>query len=65
MKSIFTVLKRKAPKSTGGSLGGVVLGYAMTPNKEPSAAENFSAKSTQRVKDATSATTSSPVALAT
>jgi hypothetical protein len=49
MKSIFTVFKGKAPKSTGGSLGGVGLGNAMTPNKEPSAAENFSAKSTRRV----------------
>jgi hypothetical protein len=34
---------------------------AMTPDKEPSAAENFSPKSTQRIKDATSAVTSSPV----
>jgi hypothetical protein len=38
---------------------------AMKPDKEPSAAENFSVKSTWRVKDATSAVTSSPVALAT
>jgi hypothetical protein len=38
---------------------------AMTPDKEPSAAENFSAKSTRRIKDATSAVTSSPVAPAT
>jgi hypothetical protein len=38
---------------------------AMTPDKEPSATENFSVKSTRRVKDATSATTSSPVAPAT
>jgi hypothetical protein len=65
MKLIFTVFKGKAPKSTGGSLGGVGLGNAMTPDKEPSAAENFSAKSTQRVKDATSAATSSPVTPAT
>jgi hypothetical protein len=62
VKSIFTVFKGKAPKSIGGSLGGVGLGNAMTPNKEPSAAENFSAKSTRRVKDATSAVTSTPVA---
>jgi hypothetical protein len=34
---------------------------AMTPDMEPSAAKNFSAKSTQRIKDATSAVTSSPV----
>jgi hypothetical protein len=34
---------------------------AMTPDREPSAAENFSTKSTQCVEDATSATTSSPV----
>jgi hypothetical protein len=65
VKSIFTVFKGKAPKSTGGSLGGVGLGNAMTPDKEPSAAENFSAKSTRCVNNATSATTNSPVALAT
>jgi hypothetical protein len=65
MKLIFTVFKGKAPKSTGGSLGGVGLGNVMTPDKEPSAAENFSAKSTQRVKDATSAVASSPVTPAT
>jgi hypothetical protein len=35
---------------------------AMTPDKEPSAAENFSAKSIRHVKDATSAATSSPIA---
>jgi hypothetical protein len=34
----------------------------MTPDKEPSAAENFSEKSTQRIKDATSVATSSLVA---
>jgi hypothetical protein len=38
---------------------------AMTPDKEPSAAENFSVKSTRRVMDATSAVTSSPITLAT
>jgi hypothetical protein len=38
---------------------------AMTPDKEPSVAENFSAKSTRRVMDATSAATSSLVTLAT
>jgi hypothetical protein len=37
----------------------------MKLEKEPSAAENFSVKSTWRVKDATSAVTGSPVALAT
>jgi hypothetical protein len=65
MKSIFTVFKGKAPKSTGGSLAGVGLVNAMTPDKESSAAENFSAKSTQRIKDATSAATSSLVTPAT
>jgi hypothetical protein len=59
------MFKGKAPKSTGGYLGGVGLGNAMTLDKEPSAAENFSAKSTGHVKVATSATTSSPVAPAT
>jgi hypothetical protein len=38
---------------------------AMTLDKEPSAAENFSTKSTRCVKDATSAVTSSPVMLVT
>jgi hypothetical protein len=61
VKSIFTVLKGKAPKSTGGSLGGVSPGNATTSEKEPSAAKNFSAKSTQHIKDATSAATSSPI----
>jgi hypothetical protein len=65
MKSIFTMFKGKPPKSTGGSLGGVGLGNVMTPYKEPSVAENFSTKSTQRVKDATSAATNSPVTLVT
>jgi hypothetical protein len=65
MKSIFTVFKENASKYTGGSLGGVGSGNAMTLDKEPSAAENFSAKSIRCVKDATSAVTSSPVAPAT
>jgi hypothetical protein len=65
VKSIFTVFKGKEPKSTGGSLGGVGLGNAMTSDKEASATENFSMKSTQHVKDATSARTSSPVTLET
>jgi hypothetical protein len=65
MKSTFTVFKGKAPKSTRGSLGGLVLGNAMTPDKKPSTAENFSMKSTWRVKNATPAATSSLVALAT
>ena len=38
---------------------------AMTPDKEPSAAENISAKFTRCIKDTTSAVTSSLVALAT
>jgi hypothetical protein len=37
----------------------------MTPDKKPSAAENFSMKFSQRVKNAMPATTSSPVALLT
>jgi hypothetical protein len=65
MKSIFTLFMGKAPKSNVGSLGGVGLGNAMTPDTEPSTTENFSAKSTRRVKDATLAVTGSPVALAT
>jgi hypothetical protein len=35
---------------------------AMTPDKKPSAVENFSLKFSRRVKNDTSATTSSPVA---
>jgi hypothetical protein len=62
VKSIFTVFKGKAPKSTRGSLEGVSPGNAMMPDKEPNAVENFLAKSTRCVKDATSAATSSPVA---
>jgi hypothetical protein len=62
VKSIFTVCKGKTPKSTRGSLGGVGPENAMTPDKKPSAAENFSLKSTQCIKDATSAVTSSRVA---
>jgi hypothetical protein len=38
---------------------------AMTPDKKPSAAVNFSMKSSRRVKNATPAVTSSPVAPAT
>jgi hypothetical protein len=38
---------------------------AMTPDTEPSAAENFSAKSTRHIKDATSAAISSPITSAT
>jgi hypothetical protein len=64
VKSFFTVFKGKASKSTGGSLG-VGLGNTMTPDKEPYAVMNFSAKSTRHVKDATSATTSSLVVPAT
>jgi hypothetical protein len=65
VKSIFTMLKGKIPKSTGGSLGGVGSENAMTPDEEPSAAKNFSMKSARHVKDAISATISSPVAPAT
>jgi hypothetical protein len=38
---------------------------AMTPDKKPSAAKNSSVKSFRRVKNATPAVTSSPVALVT
>jgi hypothetical protein len=61
VKSIFIVFKGKDPKSTGGSLGGVGPGNAMTHDKEPSVAKNFLTNSTQRVKNATSVATSSPV----
>jgi hypothetical protein len=65
MKSIFTVFKEKAPKSTRGSLGGVGAGNAMTPDKKPSVAENLSMRFSQRVKNATPAGTSSLVTLVT
>jgi hypothetical protein len=38
---------------------------AMTPDKKPIVAENFSTKFSQRVKNATPTVTSSPVALMT
>ncbi len=56
VRSIFTVFKEKAPKSTEGSLGGV------GKDKKPSAAKDFSMKFSRRVKNATPAVTSSPVA---
>jgi hypothetical protein len=56
VRSIFTVFKEKAPKPTEGSLGGV------SKDKKPSTVENFSTKFSQRVKNVTSAATSSPVA---
>ncbi len=56
VRSIFTVFKEKAPKPTEGSLGGV------GKDKKPSAAEDFSMKVSQRVKNTTPAVTSSPVA---
>jgi hypothetical protein len=65
VKSIFILFKGKALKSTRGSLGGVGPGNAMTPDKEPSAVENFSVKSTRRINDATSAATRSLIAPAT
>jgi hypothetical protein len=59
VRSIFTVFKKKAPKPTEGSLGGV------GKDKKPSAVENFSIKFSQRIKNVTTAATSSPVASAT
>jgi hypothetical protein len=59
VRSIFTVFKEKAPKPTEGSLGGV------SKDRKPSAAENFSQKNSQRVKNSTSTVTSSPVATVT
>jgi hypothetical protein len=61
VKSIFILFKGKAPKSTRG----VGPGNAMTPDKEPSAVENFSVKSTRHINDATSAATRSLIAPAT
>jgi hypothetical protein len=55
VRSIFTVFKEKALKSTEGSLGGVGR------DKKPSAVEDFSAKFSRRVKNATPVATSSPV----
>jgi hypothetical protein len=59
VRSNFTMFKEKAPKSTEGSLGGV------SKDKKPSAAEDFSTKFSRRVKNATPAVTSSPVASVT
>jgi hypothetical protein len=56
VRSIFTVLKEKAPKPTEGSLGGV------GKDKKASAAKNFASVFSRRVKNATSTATSSPVA---
>jgi hypothetical protein len=56
VRSIFTVFKENALKSSEGSLGGVGR------YKKPSAAENFSTKSSRCVKNATPTTKSSPVA---
>jgi hypothetical protein len=55
VRSIFTVFKEKAIKSTEGSLR--VAGR----DKNPSSAENFSVKFSRRVKNATPAATSFPV----
>jgi hypothetical protein len=59
VSSIFTVFKENAPKPTERSLRGV------GKDKKLSAAENFSPKFSRRVKNATSAVTSSPVTPAT
>jgi hypothetical protein len=59
VRSIFTVFKENAPKSTEGSLGGV------GKDKKPNTAENFSTKFSRRIKNATPDATSSPVASAT
>jgi hypothetical protein len=56
-RSIFTMFKEKALKSTEGSLG------AASRDKKPSAAKNFFMKSSRRVKNATPVVTSSPVTL--
>jgi hypothetical protein len=59
VRSIFTVFKEKALKSTEGSLGGV------SRDKKPSAAENFSMKFSQDIKNAMPAATSTPITPAT
>jgi hypothetical protein len=56
VRSIFTVFKEKAPKPTEWSLGW------FGKDRKPSAAENFSLKFSQCVKNATSTTTCSPAA---
>jgi hypothetical protein len=56
VRSIFTVFKEKAPKPAEGSLGGV------GKDKKPSTVKIFSPKFSRHVKNATSATTSSPIA---
>jgi hypothetical protein len=59
VRSMFTVFKENALKSTEGSLGGV------GKHKKPSTTENFSMKFSRRGKNTTPATTSYPVALVT
>jgi hypothetical protein len=56
VSSIFTVFTENDLKSTEGSLGGVGR------DKKPSAAENFSVKFSQHVKNVMPAVTSSPIA---
>jgi hypothetical protein len=56
VRSIFTVFKEKAPKSTEVSLGGV------DRDKKPSAVEIFSKKISRCIKNATPTAISSPVA---
>jgi hypothetical protein len=55
VRSISTVFKEKAPKSTEGSPRGV------GKDKKPSTAENVSTKFSRRVKNATPAVISSPI----
>jgi hypothetical protein len=56
LRSIFTMFKENALRSTEGSLGGVGR------DKTPSATDNFSTKFSRCIKNATPATTSSSVA---
>jgi hypothetical protein len=59
VRSIFTVFKENALKSTEGSMEGV------DRDKKASAAKNFSMKSSRRVKNATPTVKSYPVTLVT
>jgi hypothetical protein len=59
VRSIFTVFKKKAPKSTEGSLGGV------STDTKPSTADDFSMKFSRCFKNTKPAVISSPVASVT
>jgi hypothetical protein len=61
----FTFKLKGAEQCNQGMVTITLERNAMTPDKKPSTAENFSTKFSRRIKNATPAVTSSPVALTT